>query len=228
MEMPEQPECDEPWSRTNKWTDNHHEGVTFASYYHDWVATNLKRFDAEEYLCNWFPIRLLVEYAAENGLPIRLRYWPGTASTSGGRRQWDFSRELQVDSHSCQFENKEVFYSKAKSNVTARAICELNTISISHGEVKAGDLLFPPRRTESYWHAAVIVGVIPKLLEVVTGAVLVEGGIVTESGTTPPRVPSSTDGTKSYKWEDIETIEASGTSFEQFPPCRRWAFENFE
>src|SRR5688572_2064368 len=67
-----------PWKQDRQWTDQVPGGTaTFATEYHTWVAANYNAHNDEAMLCNWFPLKLLVEYAASHGLRVRLRYWPG-------------------------------------------------------------------------------------------------------------------------------------------------------
>lgn len=163
---------DDLWAVANHWADViPGTSATFAQNYHTWVAANFQRFNKMEYLCNWFPLMLLVECAAAHGLPLRLRYYPGVASTQkGGIRRWDFTKVLIHDAHSGTFDSKSRFYGRVKSTVTARMIGELNSKPVAKADVKVGDLLIfdfdePDGR---YWHAEVVTNVAP--IEVSTQA----------------------------------------------------------
>src|SRR5579864_4272125 len=106
--------------------------------YHTWVKDNFDKFKSQRCLCNWFPLRLLTEYASSANLHIRLRYWPGQAPTGDGERKWDTSKILVWDSNN--FANMTAFYHTIKSTVTARMIGELNTVPITRVEASEGDL----------------------------------------------------------------------------------------
>jgi hypothetical protein len=190
------------WSHFREWND-----TQIASYF-SWVADNYQQYNGEEYLCNWWPLRLLVEYAASHGLRVRLAYWPGSAPTTGGKRHWDTSKIYWHDSQSAQFSSKPHFYGRVKSTVTARMIGALNTERIQLGSATEGDLLIYDLNP-SYWHAAVIVRTTASEL-------------ISQSGTTPKVSPGdpSRQGT-------LYRIGGSGTDslFENAP--RRWRFSQF-
>lgn len=157
------------WTQLRVWND------TIISSYFSWVAENYTRFNEEPALCNWFPLRLLVEFAAAHGLRLQLDYWPGAASTSGGERHWNTNMILEHDSNHARFTSKSEFYRRVKSTVTARMIATLNTGPISRADAREGDL-FLKKTSSTYWHAGVIVKATPQVL-------------VVQSGDTPPEPP---------------------------------------
>jgi hypothetical protein len=199
---------DELWPDANRWTDAiPGTSTTFIENYHAWVVANFQRFNEIECLCNWFPLLLLVEYAAAHGLHLRLRYYPGVASTAeGGERRWDFTRVLIHDSHNGAFNTKSSFYRKVKSTVTARMIGELNSKPIAKADVIVGDLLIYDfdNPNSSYWHAEVVTNVSPTTVD-------------TQSGSTPKVRPA--DHTSSH--DDVPDNAYQET-------FRRWDFAQFD
>lgn len=198
-----------PWNQDRQWTDQVPGGTaTFAQEYHTWVAANYDAHNDEEMLCNWFPLRLLVEYAAGHGLRVRLRYWPGNAPTDGsGERDWDEDTILVLDSHGGKFASKDAYYKKVKSTVTAKMLAKLNTVAITRAQTRVGDLLLynNGEDTNKYWHAEVIVGATAT-------------DLTAQSGTTPKAVP-----------QDREEVTGGGAvpagAYGGSP--RRWAFQQF-
>jgi len=194
-----------PWKQDRQWTDQVPGGTaTFATEYHTWVAANYNAHNDEAMLCNWFPLKLLVEYAASHGLRVRLRYWPGTAPTDGGERSWDTTRIYTHDSHGGTFASKDDYYNKVKSTVTARMIGELNTVAITRAQAQAGDLILYDN-SDRYWHAEVIVGATATDLTV-------------QAGNTPKTVPADSQ-------EVTGGGAVPGGAYGASP--RRWSFQQF-
>lgn len=191
-----------PWPLNARWGDNP-PGLTanHRENYGTWVLNNYKKFDGEVCLCNHFPIRLLVEYASENGLQIRFRYWSGRPGA------YDQSAVFYLDSHGGAFRSKNAFLQKAKSTISAELIAKLNTIGVALGSVRPGDLYSYPGRT--HWHAEVIVETEDKLVRE-------SGSIVgwTDAGA-QGRTPSSAHH------EGVPT-----DPYEAMP--RRWLFSQFD
>ena len=169
--------------------------------YHQWVKTHYKLHNRNPCLCNWYPLRILVEFAAEHGIRLKLNYWPGSASTTGGRRAWDTTKLLVHDSHGGKFASKLAYRRKVESTVTARMIGMLNTTSILKADARVGDLLL--RDNNIYWHA--------ELITDITGNV-----ITTEAGSTPARIP------KDHKNVYGDTLADGRRLYENKP--RRWKF----
>lgn len=167
------------------------EGKTYIDAYHDWVAASYSKYvnKTDEYLCNWWPLRLLVEYAALNGLPVRLNYWPGSASVDGGERKWSTDQLRTLYSHDGTFADKTKYYNRVKGTVTARMLgsqadeprvftytggkkqvyqrdegqlAPTNTLRVSEGDVKPGDIFSIAHYGLRYWHCQVVVGEAPK------------------------------------------------------------------
>ncbi|MCW9013748.1 MAG: hypothetical protein OQL06_08185 [Gammaproteobacteria bacterium] len=170
--------------------------------YHQWVKTHYKLHNRNPCLCNWFPLRILVEFAAEHGVRLKLIYWPGSASTTGGRRAWNTKKELVHDSHGGKFNSKIAYRRKVESTVTARMIGTLNTSAILKAEARVGDLLLRDL-TASFWHI--------ELITDITGNV-----ITTEAGSTPAVVP------KNHKEVYGDTLTDGRKLYENKP--RRWDF----
>ena len=173
-------------------------GMDLAPTYYSWVVKNLSRFNGSLCLCNWFPLTVLVEFAAEMGFRVRLDYWPGQAPTNG-KRYWDTSSKLVFDSHGGGFSSKEAFLARVRNKVTARMIGSLNSVAIELNEAQPGDLVshdYGP----SYWHV--------ELITDVTGGV-----VTTQAGSVPAVVPK--DHQNSYR---------SLAGVYQNKP-RRWEFE---
>ena len=145
--------------------------------YHDWVSANYTKYNKKLCLCNWFPLRILVEFAADYGLRVKLDYWRGSAPTGGGERKWNTTKELLLDSHNGQFNSKRMYRKRVESTVTARMIGTLNTQAVRLDAARPGDLIlrdYNPR----YWHVEVIT--------VITGKV-----ITTQAGSTPAIMPQN-------------------------------------
>jgi hypothetical protein len=173
-------------------------GMDLAPSYYAWVAKNLSRFNGGTYLCNWFPLTILVEFAAEKGFRVRLDYWEGQAPTSG-KRYWDTSKKFVFDSHGGEFADKAQFLSRVRNKVTARMIGSLNSVAIDTGKASPGDLISHDY-SDSYWHVELITGV--------------AGGVIsTQSGSVPACVPKNHQS--SYR--DLSSVY-------QGKP-RRWEFE---
>lgn len=147
-----------PWGLLFKWSDTDDSGVKFSNKYHDWVKQSYSLYDNDQFLCNWYPLKVLVDFAAVHSLRIRLLYWKGVAPTDGSPRLWDTTRTFVHDSHSGRFESKEAFYNTVKSTVTARMIGTLNTASIDRSGAMVGDLVLYDI-TDSYWHTQLIVSI---------------------------------------------------------------------
>ena len=195
-----------PWRQDAKWSDKVAGGTdTYVDEYHRWIAANYDTYNDDPMLCNWFPLKLLVEFAAAHGLRVRLRYWPGSAPTDGSEREWDTSIIRVHDSHGGSFATKEAFYTKVKSTVTARMIGQLNTVAITRADTKAGDLLIYDL-SDRYWHA-----------EVIVNATATE--LTRQSGTTPAEVPQN---------RELKTAGGSIPQGTYGNSPRRWIFEQFE
>lgn len=178
-------------------------GMDLSPGYYAWFVKNLSRFNGGLYLCNWFPLTVLVEFAAEKGYRVRLDYWEGQAPTSG-KRFWDTSKQFIFDSHSGAFASKSAFLARVRSKVTARMIGSLNTVAIEQSAAQPGDLVCRDI-SPSYWHVELITGV--------TGGVL-----KTQAGSVPAVVPknhqnsySSLAGVyqdKPRRWEFEEILQS--------------------
>ena len=145
-----------PWGLLSRWSGSDQSGVTFTDKYHNWVEQSYLLYNNDQFLCNWYPLKLLVDFAAANGLRIQLYYWQGSARTDGSPRLWDITRRFVHDSHSGRFETKEAFYNTVKSTVTARMIGMLNTVSVDRSAAKVGDLVLYDY-SDAYWHTQLIV-----------------------------------------------------------------------
>ena len=199
-----------PWPHRAKWKDFAAPGTanTYILAYSKWVASNYGNYNKDAYYCNWFPLRLLVEFASGNGLRIRMRYWPGTASTTpGGARQWDMSTINVFDSRDGGFTDKDHFYRTVKNKVTARMIAELNTIPVPVADARAGDLILYPYPGR-YWHVEEIVSA--------TSTELVrQSGTVTDDGS--PACPADRERRTAVTWD-----KTHGKS------PRRWNYAQFD
>lgn len=199
-----------PWPHRAKWKDFAAPGTadTYILAYSKWVASNYQNYNKDKYYCNWFPLRLLVEFASGNGLRIRMGYWPGTASTTpGSERKWDMSTIKYFDSHSGEFTSKDHFYSTVKNKVTARMLAELNTVPIPVEDARTGDLILYTG-DERYWHVEEIVSV--------TSTELVrQSGTVTRDGS--PACPIDRERRKPVIW---------GKAYGNSP--RRWNIRQFD
>ena len=199
-----------PWPLIARWSDSPDGGPDYKSGYNTWVLSNFSSFDNEEDLCNWFPLRLLVEYAATNGLRVRLKYWQGQVPLKGVR-SWDRTTAYILDSHGGDFGSKVEFYRRVSSTVTAEMIGRLNTLPVAPSSTHEGDLVLYDGG-DRFWHAEVIVAMGPPIAR--------ESGTVTQNADggalvgrkprsarlTGPRVPAGAlDGM-----------------------ARRWAFSNFD
>jgi hypothetical protein len=193
-----------PWALEASWADTA-PGTTnsFIQAYGQWVADNYQNYNADLYLCNWFPLRLLVEFASTNNLRVRLRHWPGQAPTTGGARWWDTTTIRVFDSHSGEFASADTFYTAVKSKVTARMIGELNTAPITRVETRAGDLVLYDY-SPSYWHVDLIVAASATEL-------------VRQSGSTPAERPQ--DRTR-------QSADTPAGAYGSSP--RRWDFAQFD
>lgn len=176
-------------------------GLELAPSYYAWFAKNLSRFNGSECLCNWFPLTVLVEFAAEKGFRVRLDYWSGQAPTSG-KRFWDTTKKYVYDSHSGEFTSKSQFLSRVRNTVTARMIGSLNSVAITQSEAAPGDLISHDY-SDRYWHVELITSVSA-------------GVITTQSGSVPAAVPKNHQN--SYR--DL----TRDSSVYQGKP-RRWEFE---
>jgi len=195
-----------PWRLDSKW-DDVPPGATadHRVIFSNWLLSNYSRFDGEVYLCNWFPIRLLVEYASENGLPISFRYWPGKPGAN------DKTTVLRLDSHGGAFTSKVSFYAKAKSTVTAEMIASLNTAGVLLASVRPGDM-FSYAPGGAHWHCEVIVETGPPLVR--------ESGTIesfTDAGLPVGRMPRSAR----YSSDGVPAGAIDGLP-------RRWLFGNFD
>lgn len=194
-----------PWALAHSWTDDDGTGSDFRAGYAGWVQSNVGRFNEAEYLCNWFPIRALVLYAAAKGLRVRLRRWPGSNSTSPtAKRHWNTSIVKVIDSHDGSHSSMERFYFSAKSAVTARMIGVLNSEAVERAELRVGDVLISDEG-DDYWHAAMVVRF--------------EGErFVVQSGYTPKKVPATRE--RSYTdFSDPDLYEQR---------ARRWNYSFFD
>jgi hypothetical protein len=168
--------------------------------YYGWAAKHFSRFNKDALLCNWFPLRVLVEFAAENGVRLKLDYWRGQAPVNG-KRFWDTAHKLILDSHDGTFAGKSAYLKRAQNTVTARMIGNLNTVPIEQSEARPGDLI-ARNYSESFWH-----------IEFITQTAV--GVVTTEAGSTPAIAPK--DHRNQYS-----DIARSGTVYENKP--RRWEF----
>jgi hypothetical protein len=157
-----------PWGLLAKWSGTDRSGVPFAKKYQDWVDQSHSHYNEMQFLCNWYPLMVLVDFAAANGLRIRLQYWKGSAPIDGSPRRWDTARTFIHDSHSGRFESKEAFYNVVKSTVTARMIGTLNTTNIARSQAKAGDLVLYDS-SDVYWHVELIVSISPTSMTLQAG-----------------------------------------------------------
>ena len=173
--------------------------------YYNWVPANYSTYNADRCLCNWYPLRVLVNFGAANGLRIKLKYWLGSASTTGGARKWNTDRELVRDSHGGDFRTKADYAKRVESTITARMIGTLNTTPIMHSQARVGDLLLRDY-SDSYWHVELIVSI--------SGT-----EVITEAGSTPSKVPR--DYQKTYA---INGLAAGKKLYENRP--RRWNFDD--
>lgn len=173
-------------------------GMDLAPSYYSWVLKNLSRFNGGPLMCNWFPLTVLVEFAAEMGFRVRLDYWPGQAPTNG-KRFWDMSKQLVFDSHGGTFGSKEDFLGRVRGKVTARMIGSLNSVPIEFSEAQPGDLVSHAYAGD-YWHV--------ELITSVSGGVL-----TTQAGSVPAVVP-----------KDHQNTYRSLQGVYQNKP-RRWEFE---
>lgn len=199
-----------PWPHRAKWNDFAAPGTadTCILAYAKWVASNYLNYNKDPYYCNWFPLRLLVEFASTNGLRILMRYWPGAAlTTPGAVRQWDTNTINVFDSRDGGFPSKDRFYSAVKNKVTARMIGDLNTVSISLADTRAGDLILYPY-SERYWHVEEIVSATSTELVRQSGTVLADGS---------PACPTDRERRSPVNWD-----KAYGKT------PRRWNFAQFD
>jgi len=200
-----------PWPHRAKWTDFAAPGTadTYTLAYSKWVASNYQNYNKDKYYCNWFPLRLLVEFASQNLLRIRMRYWPGTASTTGGVRQWDMSTINVFDSRDGGFTSKDHFYGTVKNKVTARMIAELNTVPIPVQDARAGDLILYPM-SDRYWH-------VEEIVEVTSTELVRQSGTVRSDGS--GACPLERERRSPVKWD-----KAYGKSPRRW---NSWQFDDF-
>ena len=199
-----------PWPHRAKWKDFAAPGTadTYFLAYSKWVASNYQNYNKDKYYCNWFPLRLLVEFASGNLLRILIRYWPGTASTTpGGARQWDMSTIKDFDSRNGGFRSKDHFYSTVKNTVTARMIAELNTVSIPITDTRAGDLILYPY-SDRYWH-------VEEIVSATSNELVRQSGTVTTDGS--PACPIDRERRAPVNWSK---------AYGNLP--RRWNFAQFD
>lgn len=131
------PNIPQPWPLRAKWNDVHTSGVTYIEHYYAWFEANKAKFDQEEYLCNWFPLRYLVEYAAEMGLRLRIFAYENSSPVEEGKeRTTNYSKKLEFDSHGGNYRSKSDFYIAIRSKVKAEFIGKLNTERIGAGEAR--------------------------------------------------------------------------------------------
>ena len=175
-----------------------------APLYYSWVVSNFTLFNSTACLCNWFPLTVLVEFAAEKGFRVRLDYWPGSAPTEGPRF-WDTSKKLIHDSHGGGFSSKVQYLSRVKNTVTARMIGSLNSVAIAQSEARPGDLVSRDYNNRgTYWHVELITNVSA-------------GGITTQAGSAPtPVVPNEHENT-------YLNLAEQNSVYQRKP--RRWEFE---
>ena len=143
---------DKLWPLLHSWDEQvSGNNKTFTEYYHTWIRENLERFNDAVMACNWYPLRLLIEYAAAHGLRLKLRYWRPTDDP-------DMSPVHTHDSHSGNYRSKSHFYRRTKSTVTSKMIGMLNTDTIPNEERRVGDLIVIDRSAvdEWVWHSLVV------------------------------------------------------------------------
>ncbi|MGW5637846.1 hypothetical protein [Streptomyces sp. NPDC003832] len=194
-----------PWRWTHRWSDKV-PGQTYdhAEGYARWITEKLADFDQEALLCNWFPVKLLVEYAAEHELRVRLRAWPAdNSTTSDASRAVDRSVELILASHGGAFTSKDQFYNRARATVRTEMLSVLNTGPVAASRIRPGDMIFYPY-SERYWHAEVI-------------AQRDGDSLVVESGNTPKDVPR----TRRRVLPGVPANAADGKA-------KRWDFSQFD
>jgi len=173
---------------------------TVALYY-SWAAKNYSLFNKSKALCNWFPLRVLIGFAAANGVSVRLDYWPGKAPIKG-KRFWDTSTRKILDSHNGSFATKNAFLIRAQSTVTARMIGSMNSVAIETTAARPGDLICRDY-SDRYWH-----------VELITGT---KGGKITaQSGSVPAIAPIRHS-------DAYRNLSNSGSVYQGKP--RRWEFE---
>jgi hypothetical protein len=181
------------------------DGLALSPLYYGWVAQNYTRFNGIACLCNWFPLNVLVEFAADKGFRVRLDYWPGSApNTPTKERFWDTAKKLIFDSHGGEFENKTQYLSRVRSKVTARMIGSLNSVAITQSEARAGDLVSRDYN-DRYWHVELITNVSA-------------GVITTQAGSAPDPVVPKEHENKYYR-----SLADQSSVFQGKP--RRWEFE---
>jgi hypothetical protein len=193
-----------PWGLLSKWSGSDQSGVTFTDKYHNWVDQSYLLYNNDQFLCNWYPLKLLVDFAAANGLRIQLHYWQGSARTDGSPRLWDTTRRFVHDSHSGRFETKEAFFNTVKSTVTARMIGILNTLSVDRSAARVGDLVLYDY-SDAYWHTQLIVSISPTSMTL-------------QAGNTPMCNPT----------ENARTAGAATPSGAYGGSPRRWDFAQFD
>ena len=202
---------DKLWDVTHRWDDQvGSSGVTYAANYNDWITQHINRFNNVKYMCNWFPIRLLIEYAAAHGLRIKLKYWTPTNNPA--------KAPVKVHhSHSGHYLSKRHFYRRTKSTVTSRMIAELNSVPIASSERKIGDFI-NLERTGFTWHTYVI-------SDLLGGSTcqLQYGNM--NPAVIPAEIPEGMDEHMSI--DSLDDIRAAGDKpYEE--SFRRWDFASFD
>ena len=184
----------EPWALSSASRD-------VVALYYAWAKTNYSHFNQTKALCNWFPLRVLIEFAAASGVSVRLDYWPGQAPTKG-KRFWDTTTRKILDSHDGGFASKSAYLLKAQSTVTARMIGTMNTVAVEVNATKPGDLICR-NYSDAYWHVEFIID-------------NRGGSISSQAGSVPAIEPKQHAST-------YRNVGTSGSVYQGKP--RRWEFE---
>lgn len=186
-----------PWNLSA--SENNAEAI-----YPAWVGAKYALYHHRPCLCNWYPLSILVEFAAAHGFKLALAHWPGSASTTpGGVRSWNTSVVRAHDSHSGAFNSKKEYQQRVESTVTARMIGTLNTVAVVPNNLRIGDMLLRDY-SDRYWHAELIVKI--------------EGDVITtEAGSTPKIKPIS--HVETYSKSDLKAGKALYQN-----AARRWDF----
>ncbi|MCB0010695.1 MAG: hypothetical protein KDE34_02315 [Anaerolineales bacterium] len=195
---------DKMWPLLHSWDEKvTGSNKSYAEYYHTWIQANLDRFNDEVMACNWYPLRLLIEYAAAHSLRLRLRYWRPTKDP-------DMSPIHIHDSHSGAFDSRSHFYRRTKSTVTSKMIGMLNTEAILTSDRRVGDLIILDRSDVDLWvwHSLVVTRDL--------------GGFTcnVQSGS----LPLSNRPVPSARTEEIENLPTN--AYEN--SYRRWKFADFD
>jgi hypothetical protein len=186
-----------PWNLTA--TENN-----AAATYPVWVGSKYSLYHNRPCLCNWYPLSILVEFAAAHGFRLTLNHWPGRASTEpGGVRSWDTRSVREHDSHGGAFNSKEDYKRRVESTVTARMIGTLNTVAVVSNYIRVGDMLLR-NYSDRYWHVELIIKI--------------DGDVITtEAGSTPKIKPNT--HVETYRRGDLK---AGKVLYEN--AARRWGF----